>query len=337
MLIPKGICMRRILLWVVGIILVAALILVIAFRLSPWPGAWIIQQAFSQGDNAAMTRLEKHVPPGIVTQSDLTYGPGPDDRFDLSLPPGATEALPVIVWIHGGAWIAGAKEGVTEYLRVLSGSGFATVAVEYSTGWGATYPTAVNQVNDALGHLSENAATLGIDPQRIILAGDSAGAQLAAQVALIVTDPDYARQIGIAPRITAAQLKGTILTSGGYDMQSIDFDGDWAWFLNTVLWAYTGTRDFLDDPSFKLASVEQYVGPGFPPTYITSGNGDPLEPQARRLATTLDRLGVPVSSLFFPQDHEPQLPHEYQFNLDIAEGQEAFDGIVAFARARFAE
>lgn len=324
--------MRRILIWAGIAVLLLTVALVIAFRFSPWPSVLVIRYIFSQGDAQAQSLLEKHIPAGIVTHTNLAYGAGPDERFDLNLPPGATEPLPAVVWIHGGAWIAGAKEGVANYLKVLAGEGFATIAVEYSTGFGSTYPTPVVQINTALDYITSHAAELGIDPDRIILAGDSAGAQLAAQVALIITNATYAQAIQIEPGLGENQLRAVILASGAYDMQSIDLDGDWAWFLNTVFWAYTGVRDFLGDEKFELASVQQFVGPSFPAAYITSGNGDPLEPQARRLATTLAGFGVPIVTLFFQADHKPALPHEFQFNLDTSEGQQAFAGIVNFSR-----
>lgn len=330
--------MMRLLLWVGIIAFSLCVILVFAFRISPWPGVLLIQYAFSQGDTQSEAHLEKHVPPGVISRANISYGPGPDDRFDINLPPGEhTAPVPAIVWVHGGAWIAGTKEGVANYLKALAGSGFATIALEYSTGFGTTYPTPVRQVNDALGYLSRHSGELGIDSNRIILAGDSAGAQLAAQVALIVSDPVYASAIDIVPRIAPNQLNAVILASGAFDLRSVDFDGDWGWFLNTVFWAYTGTKDFLDNTDFELASVQQFVGSAFPPAYITSGNGDPLEPQARRLAQTLAGFGVPVETLFFPEEHTPPLPHEYQFNLDTPEGRVSFDEIADFARARFAQ
>lgn len=324
--------MKRFLFWAAGILAVLVVVVVLAFRLSPWPTVIVIQYAFGKGDAASEARLAKHVPPGIVTRTDLTYGTGPSEVFDINLPPGATAPLPAIVWVHGGAWIAGSKAGVANYLKVLAGHGYATIGIEYSTGYGTTYPTPVRQVNAALGHILANAGELGIDPDRIILAGDSAGAQLAAQVANIVTDPDYAARVGIEPLIAPGQLRGVLLVSGAYDMQAVTVAGDMSWFVNTVLWAYSGVKDFVEDEQFNLASVAHFITADFPPAYITSGNGDPLSPQAERLAASLTDLGVPVSSLFYPADHEPALPHEYQFNLDTDEGQQSLEQMLAFLR-----
>jgi acetyl esterase/lipase len=322
--------MRRFLAWVLVVVLVLAAVVVAAFRLSPWPSVAIIAYAFSKGDQASEAALVRHVPEGIETRRDLAYGTGRDEIFDVNRPAAATGPLPVIVWVHGGGWIAGSKDGVANYLKVLAGRGYATVGVEYSTGFGSSYPRPVEQVNDALGHLVENAGELGIDPATIILAGDSAGAQIVAQIAIITTDSAYAERIGIAPRLQPEQLDAVLLLSGAYDLAAVNLDGDYGWFLRTVLWAYSGVRDFLKDERFRLASITSHVTASFPPSFISSGNGDPLAPQAVDLVQRLEALGVPVDSLFFPDDHEPPLPHEYQFNLDTDAGEEALERMVAF-------
>lgn len=324
--------MRRALLVTAGAVLLLGATVLFAARLSPWPGVLLIQWMFSRGETEVDAKLEKYLPPDVITQTDIAYGPGPDDQMDLNRASAAAQAMPVVVWVHGGAWIAGTKDGVSRYLQILTTEGFATVGVEYSTGFGSHYPRPVEQVNQALGYLSAQDEKLGLDGNRIVLAGDSAGAQIAAQVALLTTDPDYAERLGIRPAISATQLKGVVLVSGAFDLQSIDFEGEWAWFINTVLWAYSGMKDFMGDERFAMASVQEHIGANFPPTYLTSGNADPLEPQARRFATRLADLGVPVTSLFFSPDQAPPLPHEYQFDLDLPQARQAFSEIGTFVR-----
>lgn len=322
--------MKRASLWAAGIVALLLLLLLLAFRLSPWPSAAVITYMFSRGDDASEAALEKHVPAGIVARRDLTYGPGRDERFDLYHPAGSTAPRRMIVWVHGGAWIAGSKDGVANYLKVLAGHGYATVAVEYSTGFGSTYPRPVEQVNAALGHLVREAGALGIAPGRIVLAGDSAGAQIAAQIALLTTDPAYARAVGIAPALRPGQLSALLLVSGAYDVGTINLEGDHGWFLKTVLWAYSGTRNFLEDDRFRLASITPNVTPAFPRSFLSSGNADPLAPQAVALAENLRSIGVETDTLFFPADYRPPLPHEYQFNLDTAAGRQALAAMLAF-------
>ena len=76
--------------------------------------------------------------------------------------------------------------------------------------------------------------------------------------------------------------------------------------------------------------MTNYVTNAFPPSFISSGNGDPLAPQAAALARKLEHLGVRVDGL---SEHSPPLPHEYQFNLDTPAGQKALGQMLAFAGA----
>lgn len=80
----------------------------------------------------------------------------------------------------------------------------------------------------------------------------------------------------------------------------------------------------------KEFSVLQNITRDFPAMFVSAGNADPLLGQSTALAETATRLGVPVQTLFFAQDHAPGLGHEYQFNLDTAAGQEALQRSVEF-------
>src|SRR5690606_861577 len=104
-----------------------------------------------------------------------------------------------IVWIHGGAWISGSTGNVDPYLKILAAEGYTTVALGYGLGPEATYPTAVTQLNEALAYIDDHADEFSIDTTQIVLAGDSAGAQLASQMATLITNPAYADLVGIRP------------------------------------------------------------------------------------------------------------------------------------------
>jgi acetyl esterase len=329
--------MKRFLYWSLASIAVLVVCVGLAFWLSPWPGVMLIRYAFGIGDATSEARLVKHVPPDLVIQADLAYGEGPDETLDINLPPGATGPLPAIVWVHGGGWVSGSKQSVANYLKVLAGHGYATVNLGYSIAPDSLYPTPVRQVNAALDYITRNGTELGIDPQRIILGGDSAGAQIAAQVANLITAPDYAAQVGITPGLAPEQLRAVLLVSGAFDAAGLEGASvGLNWFTDTVLWAYTGQRD-LDDPQFALASVTPHVTADFPPAFITSGNGDVLSPQAVALAERLTELEVPVTTLFFPDDYAPALPHEYQFNLDTPEGRQSLEQMMVFVDKHMAD
>ncbi|MCD9030051.1 alpha/beta hydrolase [Luteimonas sp. BDR2-5] len=330
--------MKRAFAWSIAALCVLAVAGAAAWTLTPWPKALLIRHAFDAGGEASAQALAKHVPAGISEIRDLAYRDGDRDaRLDVFFPETAARddaRLPTVVWIHGGGWVAGDRAHGANYLRILAAHGFTTVAIGYSIAPGKHYPLPVVQANAALGYLVDNAARLHVDPTRIVLAGDSAGAQIAAQVATLTTSPAYAQALGIAPTLAPRQLRATVLACGAYDLSVVDHGGAYADFLETVLWAYSGTRRFRDDPKVALASVTAHVTADFPASFITAGNGDPLEPQSRALAARLATLGVDTDTLFFAADRAPALPHEYQFDLDDEAGREALARIVAFLDAQ---
>lgn len=302
-----------------------------ALRLSPWPSALAIRAVFDRGAARASAALVPHAPTDLVEVIDEAYAVAdPDGRLDV-FRPDRQEALPTIVWVHGGAFVSGTKGDVANYLRVLAGRGFTVVGVDYSIAPGKRYPTPVRQVAAALEHLVDHADRLGVDPGQIVLAGDSAGAQIAAQVASLVTDPDYAARVGIAVDLPPTSLRGVVLFCGAFDFElSHGSSKLGAWLIDTALWSYLGTRDHRSDPASALASVPQNLPATFPPAFVAAGNADPLLPHSLGLVTALDRVGVDHETLFFESDHEPRLGHEFQFDLDTEAGRIALDRAVAF-------
>lgn len=319
--------MKRRTLYGLGLGLGALLGIPAALRLSPWPGALLVKQLFNRGDAQTLARLAPHVPDGVRHLPDLAYGSGEDEQLDVYLPAAADQPLPTLVWVHGGGWVAGSRKAVSHWLRILASAGYATVAVGYSTSRrDARYPTPLRQVNKALGYLDAQAQALGLDRQRVVLGGSSAGAQISAQLALLGSSAAYARRVGIVPHPLLQRLRGLVLLSGAFDMAGVGRN----WFVDSLLWAYTGKRDYRRDAQLQLMAITPNVDAQLPPCFLTSGNADPLEPQARALDARLRTLGVAVDSLFFAADHRPRLLHEYQFNLDSAEGRLSQQRLLAF-------
>jgi acetyl esterase/lipase len=311
---------------------VVVFLLVVAY-VNPWPSAMLIRAVFA-ADGANMTaEMNKHAPPAdsLEAHLDVQYAPGGvDTRLDLFSPADSTGPLPTIIWIHGGAWLEGAKEDRDPYAQILAAEGYTVASLNYTLAPEATYPTAVGQLNQAVGFLSEHADEYRIDPSRLVIAGDSAGSQLTSQLATMITSPAYADLVGIAPAITPEQLAGVILNCGVYDVSEIpNAPGLGGWGFRTALWAYLGTKDWASTPGGEQMSTIDDVTADFPATWISGGNADPLTAtQSEPFAARLTGLGVDVTTLFFPADTEPTLGHEYQFKLDLDSAQVALASTV---------
>ncbi|MBF4633372.1 alpha/beta hydrolase [Agreia pratensis] len=323
---------------VVGAAALAALaagIAAAAWKLSPWPSALIVRSVFERDGARVLKALRAHSPGGVDRATGIQYRPrDPHALLDVYWSAGTSAPRPTVIWTHGGAWISGGRANAAPYFELLAAAGFTVVSLDYTRGPASRYPGALHQLNDAHAYLVAHAAELHVDADRIVLAGDSAGAQLSSQLATAITDPTYAAQLGIRPGLAAHRLRGVILHCGIYEMSGLlHSTGIIGWGNRTALRAYVGGLRFAMSPALAEMSMMHRATAAFPPTFISGGNGDPLtDAQAKPFADRLVSLGVDVTRLFWPHDHEPALPHEYQFDLDRPEGLAALSVAIDFVR-----
>ncbi|MCG2621367.1 alpha/beta hydrolase [Arthrobacter sp. I2-34] len=308
---------------------------VLWFLNSPRPATWLIRRLGSAGTRRLAQAMARHVPDGVSEVLDLQYLADHQLTYlDVFFPSGVqhqAQRLPTIVWVHGGAWIAGSKSDVANYLRVLASSGFTVVGVGYSLAHEYRYPEPVRQTAAALQYLQENAERLHVDPDRFVLAGDSAGAQIASQLALVVSDPAYAERLGIAAPIARDRLRAALLYCGAYDLSLINAAGAARRrYEHSVLWSYTGFRNYSELPYIGLASVSRHVGRDFPPSFVAAGNADPMLAHSVGFADVLAAAGVETDT-FFPRS-ERGLPHEFQFHLEEEAAWTALTRSIEFLR-----
>lgn len=114
---------------------------VTAALVSPWPGVLVVRWMSAGGSEATHAQLDRHAPSGIVSVLDQSYREGDDDaQLDVYYPSESTSALPTVVWVHGGGWIAGSKTDTDGYFKLLADQGFTVISVDYSLGPDAYYP-----------------------------------------------------------------------------------------------------------------------------------------------------------------------------------------------------
>lgn len=326
----------RLAIWIFGLAATLIILLIVvvysAFRFSPWPMALMERRAIDRAGMTTSQELEPFIPKDIKVKTNIRYDPGDRnallDVFYPSITEDEDRLLPAVIWVHGGSWVGGSKDFVANYLRILASKGFIAVGVGYSLAPESLYPTPVRQVNSALGFVSKNATQLHVNASRLFLAGDSAGSQIAAQVANIVSSATYADKVGIKPAIRREQLLGVVLHCGVYETRLAEFS------KRGVLWAYFGTQNFKDDPRLSQFSVVRHITSGFPATFLSAGNDDPLAPQSHLFAAKAAELGVFVDRLFFPLEYRPKVPHEFQFDLSSKAGRLALERSVQFMNGR---
>ncbi|MHA6793019.1 alpha/beta hydrolase [Pseudonocardia bannensis] len=215
---------------------------------------------------------------------------------------------PVIVYFHGGGWVIGDIEVADKPCRTLSNvAGAAVVSVGYRKAPEDRYPAAPEDCYAATKWVAENAAELGIDASRIAVAGDSAGGNLAAVVALMAKDrggPALAYQLLIYPATDGAgeypsrveNGEGYLLTKGAMD-----------WFYG----------HYLESPD---VAEEPYVSPirgelaGLPPATVITAGYDPLRDEGDAYAKALADAGVAVEHI-----ENPSMIHGFFWMLGALE------------------
>ena len=235
------------------------------------------------------------LPPGTIAVVDQVYvdcpapkgiSPGSSQKLDLFVPPGSGP-YPVIVHIHGGGWHSGDKKGGASMAKGFLPKGIATASIDYRWVQDAPFPAQIEDCNAALTWLRTNAAKYHLDPNRMIVAGHSAGGHLCA---LITTTGD-----GTTFK-NAQKVQGAVCMSGVFDMDRER--GNWP--KNSVLynprdplWPFFPNRAY-DGAFARYASPQSYIHSGIPPTLVIHGDNDTLVPieQAKTFADGLKKAGI---------------------------------------------
>jgi len=325
----------KIVLIVVTLGVVAVVIAVVAVHVSPKPFASYVRNRFSTGVGvtAVTPAIYRERSPRVRAEKDIEY---PSrfgaNRLDVFSPADASGPLPTILWVHGGGFVGGDKAGIETWATIVAAEGYTVVSMNYAVAPESHYPTPVLQVEEAHAFLKQNPQRFpAVDLRRLILGGDSAGAQIAAQFTALQTNPELARSMRRAAVVAQKDLVGVILYCGPYDLRGLYDAERWfpRFFVRQIGWAYFDSRDWRDSPQALHASVVEHVTPAYPPAFITDGNTGSFEADARKLEARLRERGVAVESLYFPAAHGT-LPHEYQFDFSIPESMQCLERTLAF-------
>ncbi len=208
----------------------------------------------------------------------LRYGDAEAQTLDVVVPDGQAEEgglHPLLVFIHGGYWQLLSKRESLFAARDCLSEGIAFAAIDYTLAPAATLDEIVAECHRAVGVLRAEASMLGIDPDRIVVCGSSAGAHLSAMLGLGAPDGWRPAAVG--------------LLSGIFELEPL---------IGTDINAAVG----LDVESARRNSPMLAALDGFPPALIAWGDNETSEfkLQSQAFGARLSAAGVPVSTLEVP-------------------------------------
>jgi acetyl esterase/lipase len=226
---------------------------------------------------------------------------GTDLKVDVWQPTGAAAAAPrpAMIYVFGGGWVSGERAQMPAYFQWLTSRGLTVFAVDYrlATPEKPTWDTAPGEIKCAVGWVRANAARHGIDPARIVLGGNSAGANLAMLAAYTAGDD----RIPAACPASDTSVRAVVQFYGPADLTSAHRDTDSS-SARAMMETYLGGTPAAVPDRYRHNSPVTYVRPGLPPTLILQGERDSVVPagQATDLAARLNASGVPNSLVMLP-------------------------------------
>lgn len=261
------------------------------------------------------------LPAGITECRNISYGShGKWNLLDVYYPNGTAQPLPTIVSIHGGGYVYGTKEIYRRYGMDMARRGFAFVNFNYRLAPRWHFPAPLWDTNSVMEWICKNAARYHLDPSRIIIVGDSAGAQLASQYAAIATNTRYAAAFRMkVPEITICALG---LNCGIYDLHA---------FLGSsksgVQRDYIGRKLPLSDPRLKVLEA---IGPNYPAAHITTAYHDFLKDHAQPMYELLSGKGIRCKLDCYGSEADRGVGHVFHITITHPEAIRCNDDAATF-------
>ena len=286
----------------------------------------IVRTLFTIGD---LKRDLGWVPPtNVETVENVSYGSC--DKWhllDLYRPKDAEGKLPVLLNIHGGAWVYGDKKVYAPYCMYLATQGFAVVNASYRLAPKHTFPAPLEDVGAMVEWVVDHAEEYGLDISNLFFVGDSAGAHLATAYTAIQLNEAYAKSF---PGIKVDERfipKGLLLNCGVFDMEV-----EWkkqGRALTPFLTDLLGEKPTVE--SVKQMSPAQFITSDFPSVHLTTSNGDFLRKHSYRLKEVLEKKSVEVVFKEYGEKKKPQ-GHVFHLNLKNKVGQQCNEDQLLFVK-----
>jgi acetyl esterase/lipase len=261
--------------------------------------------ALVAGLPALVRGVDAPVASGVVVQANIAYlGSDRREQLDLYLPADRTRPVAAVVWVHGGGWMTGdrARSREKNIGNTLAGWGYAVASISYTLGKGA-WPQNLYDVKNAIRFLRARGAEYGIDPDRLAVAGGSAGGHLALLVGF-TAGKDW-EPTGPYPGVSN-QVRAILDFYGPtHHLSRVKADKQGRAtaerHMGNAVEVFAG-GDPTNQAALVASSPVTHVASGVPPVLIAHGLADTtvFHGQSTELAEALKRVGVPHDLILLP-------------------------------------
>lgn len=269
------------------------------------------------------------MPEGVDLSLDLPYinDDEPMHRLDIARPMNHVGKLPVVIQIHGGAWVYGHKDSYYRYHGMECAKyGYAVLTINYRLGFDHPYPAMLEDIFAVLHWLEANAEAQALDIDNVYIIGDSAGAHMTALTALIHASKDLQDQYRV--KSTSLKIKALGLSCGVYDFDRLLNDPYDIPMRKVLLETIFNLKDFMDHPLYGVSSVSKLLNDKLPPAYVVSSMADSAYPETKCLVEEMEALGLTKQVRIFDESHA--LPHVFNLKSIYPESRIVLDEMFAF-------
>lgn len=230
--------------------------------------------------------------PAMARCEELAYGADAEQKLRINVPHGEGRR-PVVLYLHGGGFVAGSLDVADEPAKDLADrTGTIVVSASYRRAPEHKFPAAHDDAYAALAWVRDHIAEFGGDPERIVLAGDSAGGNLAAAAAVRAAEDGVALDglLLIYPLVSpVADTPSRLEYAAGYVIEQADLE----WFGAQ----YLVSPDQVADPRLALDRADLS---GLPPTLILTNEFDTMRDEGEQLAGLIEAAGGEAEAIRFP-------------------------------------
>lgn len=323
---------KKTLKYVAPFLFAAVAIPTVLVNITPTPVSKLLRRRFSRPKTNLLPENYDEIQAKTKIIRDLDYESTlANGTLDVIVPVETTKKLPLIIWIHGGAYVGGDKRDVTYYAQSIASHGYAVGNINYALAPEQPYPGPLIQLTESYLYLKDHAEEFNLDMEQVFFAGDSAGAQIVSQFLTIQTNPELAEAVDIQGVVPVETLKGGLMYCGPFDIKKLGTESKsamWNLLMNQVAWAYVGEKKWLTDERLHQVSLKNYMTRDYPPALIADGNTLSFEHHGREFVELLKEYNVEVEGIFYPE--EVKTEHEYQFIMNSDPGKETFERTIAF-------
>ncbi|MGG5358711.1 MULTISPECIES: alpha/beta hydrolase [unclassified Enterococcus] len=328
---------KRILLTLISLIVILVLGIFLINQLTPKPVSYLVRTQFDTSDKKQVYPRPKDFDQKInmLSVSENQKYPSKYDNnvLDIYTPKDLKQKSAVLFWMHGGGYVGGDKRDCQDYLKLLSAdTNTIVVNINYTLAPETAHPAPVQQLNEAIKFMKEH-DTDKIDWSKVMIGGDSAGAQIASEYLTALYDEQIQKMDQITPVIYGEQVQKFISLSGLLEPEKFTevSDSISSFLYKQCGWAYFNDKQFTESKEIAQLSLHSQVKNFDQSFFFTDGNENTFTKQMMDVSKKLTAAGRRVTTVSYDKE-TATLGHEYQFDFKIPQTQETYNKLTAFLK-----